>query len=362
LGITWAPFASGRTTLRSSWGIFHDWLNTGTYEQTLRVDGFRQQEIDLVNPLYPVVDLPAAPPVNRYLFGENVKLQRSTRVSLGIDQRLARLLQSTVTYAYTRGGNLARGLNLNAPADGVRPDPRFGNIVEVMSDANSRLHQLQVGVTANPGALLPIANAGKAPLVNFKRTTLFFNYTWATLRTNTDGAFSLSPLGDLGFEWGPGNGDVRHRVNVSVNNQIVRNLMLGINFNASSGTPYTIRTGRDDNGDLVFNDRPDGVGRNSARAAAHWSINTMLGYGFSFGRPIGGPPGIAVIAGGGGAPTVQSVDQGSRYRIQFFLQTLNLTNRANYIGYSGTQTSPFFGTPTAVSNTRRVETGINFSF
>ena len=52
-GVTWAPFASGQTTLRSSWGLFYDWLPTNTYEQTLRVDGFRQQEMDIVNPAYP---------------------------------------------------------------------------------------------------------------------------------------------------------------------------------------------------------------------------------------------------------------------------------------------------------------------
>ncbi len=30
-GVTWAPFKSGKTTLRGSWGMFYDWLPTGTY-------------------------------------------------------------------------------------------------------------------------------------------------------------------------------------------------------------------------------------------------------------------------------------------------------------------------------------------
>jgi hypothetical protein len=154
---------------------------------------------------------------------------------------------------------------------------------------------------------------------------------------------------------------VRQRLNVSVNNQIIKNLLIAINVNGASGAPYTIRTGLDDNGDLVFNDRPPGVGRNTARGDWHWTLNTMTGYVFAFGRAAGGPPGIAVI-GGGGAPVVQSVDAGPRYRVQFFVQTQNLTNRANYVGYSGTQTSPFFGQPTSVLGTRKVESGINFSF
>lgn len=360
-GVTFAPGAAGQTTLRASWGIFYDWLPINTYEQTLRIDGFRQQEIDVIDPPYPdPLGLSVtASPVNRYLLGDDVELAKSTRVSLGIDRRLFSWLQSSATYAHTRGGNLLRGLNQNAPVNGARPDGRFGNVVEVVADAASRQHQLQVNLTANPGALFP--QGRNTPRVSWKRTTLFLNYTLASVRNNTDGAFSLSPLGNQEFEWGPANNDVRHRLNISVNNQIVKNLNVGINVNAVSGTPYTVRTGRDDNGDLVFNDRPAGVERNSERGARHFTINANIGYGFAFGPPVGGPAGIGVIMNGG-APVVQSVEQGQRYRIQFFVQAQNLTNRANYVGYSGTQTSPFYGKPTSVSGTRRVDTGINFSF
>jgi len=361
-GITWAPFAGGQTTVRSSWGIFYDWLQTSTYEQTLRVNGFRQQEIDIVNPPYPdLLDVTGSrPPANRYLLGPDYQLPKSTRISLGIDQRLMKVVQSSATSSFTRGSALAHGQNLNPPVNGVRLDPAFGNIVEVVSDANSRLHQLQVNVTGNPGALLPVNN--KAPLVNFKRTTLFFNYTLASLRSNTDGAFTLSPTGVLTTEWGPMPGDIRHRVNVTLNNQIVRNLLLSFNVNGASGLPYSIRTGRDENGDLVFNDRPAGVGRNTERGAAQWTINTMFGYSIAFGQSPGNvPPGIAVI-GGGGTVSVQTFDQGPRYRLQFFVQTQNLTNRANYVGYVGTLTSPFFGQPTTVNGTRKVDAGINLSF
>jgi hypothetical protein len=281
-------------------------------------------------------------------------------------------LQSSVTYAYTRGGALARGVNLNAPADGVRPDPAFGNIVEVVSDASSRQRQLQVNLTANPGALLPVG--ANAPLVSWKRTTMFVNYTLTSLRSNTDGAFALSPSGGLETEWGPvvtaGGGailngqpigDIRHRFNATVNNQIVRNLMLSFSLSAQSGLPYSIRTGRDDNGDLVFNDRPAGVGRNTERGAAHWSINTLVGYSFAFGPRPAAPPGVAVIAAGG-VPTVQTFDFGPRYRIQFFIGVQNLTNHPNYQNYIGTLTSPFFGQATSVLGTRKVDFGFNFGF
>ncbi len=362
LGVTWAPGAAGTTTLRGSWGIFHDWLPTNTYEQTLRVDGFRQQEIDLRNPPYPTfseLSLIAAP-VNRYILGDDVGMSRTTRVSLGVDRRY-KVVQASATYAYTRGGAVARGENLNAPINGVRPDPRFGNIVEVVSDASSRQHQLQTNLTVNQGALFPLPKS--APRWGMKRVTLFFNYTLARARNNTDGAFSVAPLGDLDLEWGAANNDVRHRMNINLNNQIVKNLTMGINVNRISGVPYTLRTGNDDNGDLIYNDRPAGVDRNTERAAGQFTLNMNVGYSWTFGPPAGGPPGIGVIFNGAGAgPEVRTFEAPARYRIGFFVNAQNLTNRANYTGYSGTLTSPFFRQATAVTQPRRVDIGLNFGF
>lgn len=40
----------------------------------------------------------------------------------------------------------------------------------------------------------------------------------------------------------------------------------------------------------------------------------------------------------------------------------SLTNQANYLGYSGTLTSPFFGRPTPVSGIRKVDAGVSLTF
>src|SRR5881296_3269413 len=42
-----------------------------------------------------------------------------------------------------------RGLNLNGPVNGVRPDPSFANVVEVLGDAESRTQNLNVGASIN---------------------------------------------------------------------------------------------------------------------------------------------------------------------------------------------------------------------
>jgi len=368
VGFTWAPFRSGTTVLRSSWGIFYDWLQGSTYEQTLRVDGFRQREVDIRDPSYPQIppvdDLGVTLPVSRYVLSDGLQLPRTSRLSAGVDQRFPKAkVQLSAVYAYLRGSDQHRGNNLNAPVSGVRPDPAFGNVIEVLSDSSSRQHQLQTALTVSPGALLPLPPS--APLLNWKRTTLFVNYTFGLHDNDADGPFSIPASGRLAGEWGPSGSDVRHRFNTSLNNQIVRNLLLSLNLNVNTATPYSIRTGRDDNGDFVFNDRPGNLGRNTERGAVQVSFNPLIGYVFSFGRNISNlPPGIAVIGGGaGGAPTVQTVNQpANRYRLQLFLQTQNVTNHANYTGYSGTMTSPFFREPTNVLGTRKIDIGIQLTF
>jgi len=103
-------------------------------------------------------------------------------------------------------------------------------------------------------------------------------------------------------------------------------------------------------------------GRNSLRASRQTTINMQVAYQFAFGRSAPLPPGIGVF-GGGGAVQVRTFDQGNaRYRLQVFIQAQNLTNEANYLGYSGTLTSPFFGKPTAVSGMRKIDAGINLNF
>jgi hypothetical protein len=359
-GMTWAPLASGQTTLRGSVGVFYDWLPTTTYEQALRVDGVRQEELNILSPPFPDPGaLGVVPATNRYLLGNAYSAPRTSRISAGIDQTIRKVTRISATYSYQRGSRLSRGLNLNAPIDGVRPDPAFANIVEVIADAASRQHQLQVDANVNPGAMLPAFNG---PLISWKRTTLFANYTWATLRNNTDGPFNMPASGALAAEWGPAATDVRQRLNVAFNNQVIRNVLISLNVNSSTGAAYTLLTGRDDNGDGVFNDRPAGVGRNTLRASGQQTVNLYAAYQFAFGRRAPLPPGIGVF-GGGGTAQVRTFDQGTaRYRIQLYVQAQNLTDRANYLGYSGTVISPFFGRPTTVSGMRKIDIGLSLNF
>jgi hypothetical protein len=261
-----------------------------------------------------------------------------------------------VNYFYQRGHNLLRGHNINAPAPrGERPDPTAGNITQIESVAYSKSHTLLVGLNFN----------------NMKRRILAsINYLLAKNTNEADSPFSLPADNfDLAAERGPAITDARHRVFGLFNTQLFYGLSLGTLFNYSSATPYNITTGFDDNGDSVINDRPRGVGRNSARGSSQWNLSARLSWGFGFGkRPEtgaqGGTPRMVRIGGGDSdVPAMPGmIGASKRYRWEFYTQATNVFNHTNRVNFSGVQTSPFFGQPTAALPGRRIEVGTRFSF
>ena len=265
-----------------------------------------------------------------------------------------------------QGIGLWRGDNLNAPVDGVRPNAAFANIIQVANDASSRQHQLTTTVQANLAGLTapPLLPGAAGPLWDWRRLTFNGQYTLARIMNNTDGAFSPPATGDLISSGGLAATTCEPAERRREQPQI-KNFSASVNLTAASGAPYTITTGQDNNGNLIFNDRPAGVGRNSARTAGQWYMNAYFAYTFVFGRStVAAPPGIGInIPSPGAVPIVtQFTAPPPRYRLQFFLNAFNLTNHANYGGYSGTLTSPFFSEPTLVLNPRKMDVGVNLSF
>jgi hypothetical protein len=364
-GATWAPFKSGKTTLRSSIGVFYDFLFTNTYQQTLQVDGFRQQEVNMFNPSYPDPGaLPAAPPVNRYLLGDGQTFPRTLRASFGVAHTFNSRFSAGTVYADTRGTSLLVGHNLNAPVDGVRPDPAFANVIEAVPSGKSRQRSLNSNVSINLAGLTPPSPTG-GRLFDWRRgLRAGLNHTIADFKNNTDGAFSVPATNDLDLEWGPGNGDVRHRYGFNFGSNAIRSLNANVNFNWNTAPPLTIRTGLDDNGDLIFNDRPEGVGRNSERTRGQFNSNASFGYQIPLGsRSITSGGGVSISSQGGGLVINQmGMQTVPRYRLTLNVNIQNLLNRPNYSGFSGVMTSRSFLQPVSIQGVRRVNFNVGLSF
>jgi hypothetical protein len=380
-GVTWSPLKSGKTTLRASMGFFYDWLGSGTYEQTIRLDGSHQRSLLLTrDPNDPndhtVILYPDPGPIgallsDRYLLGTDVRMARTFRMSAGLDQQLSKLLRVSATFADTHASGLLAGVNLNAPVGEARPDPLWANVIETDSIGRSRAQTLNVNATlsftgsAGQSFGGPGTSAKNEPRFKWKRgLQLSSYYSLGRSQNNTAGAFTPSPTGTIDTEWAYSSSDTRHRISVQALSGALKNLSASFYVSANSGQPYNWTTGADANNDGIYNDRPAGLGRNALRSGWQYYSSAYFTYTIGVGKktvPL--PPGITLTSSGGGL-SLSTFNQADapRYRISFSASINNLMNHANYIGYVGVFTSPYFGRPSTVDGVRTMNFSMGISF
>jgi hypothetical protein len=355
-GFAYSPGKKGTITLRGGAGIFYDWFAAQVYEETLRVDGERQRDLIIVDPSYPdpfsSVTQKTLPP-SHIQIDPNLQIPYIIQASFGMETQPFKLFQLRTNYQYQRGVHLLHGRNLNAPVGLDRPDPAVGNITNVESTAYSSGHRWMV-------------NIGPAKFVQ----GLFWSMNYLLMKNTNeaDGAFSLpSDNFNLRADRGPSATDFRHLISGFVNKRLPMGFGISAVFQATSALPYNITTGFDDNDDTVINDRPVGVGRNSARGAGRWEIGSRFSWGADFGpdAEVTAGPQMRVVrvgSGDGAAPPSISMGATKKYRFELYVQAFNLLNHANLKTFAGVQTSSFFGQATSALSPRRLEIGTRFNF
>ena len=363
-----------KTNVRGGWGVFYDWFESGTYEQTIRANGVTQFDEVVLNPAYPLTATSTGIrlPASKIQTADSLAQPIVQQASLGFDRNLTTWAGIRGDYMWTRGYNMLRSVNVNAPIDGVGPDPLLGNVTELRSTGERAQDRVSVGLN-----------------VRVPNRRIFGNvmYQWASTRNVADSALSLpANSNDPDADWGPAAQDVRHRVFVMANFPLLFGTRAGLNMQAASGRPYSLTTGLDSNGDTVFNDRPAGVSRNSERAAGMVTADLRITRSFNLGGILrGGPEGVPMgsgpapppaaaqrgMGGGpggpgggdGGGPQMMIMDgSNSRYRLDLYANFQNLFNRTNVNSFIGNQLSPFFGTATSAGPARRMELGATISF
>ena len=357
-------------TVRGGYGMFFDWMDSNIYEQTVRVDGTHQIDEVIINPSYPDFTASAGDrlPASRIVLAPNLTQPTIHQASIGYDRPFGEWGNFRTDYMMTRGTDTLRSFNANAPIIGVRPDPTAGNITEVGSTGKRSSDRITVGT------LLRVPN---------RRIMGNVMYQYTNSRNFADSALSLPSNSNFpALDWGPSAQDIRHRLFLMANTPLPLGVRASMQAQYSSAPPYTITTGNDDNGDTTFNDRPLGVGRNSARGAAQWNVNFRINRSINLGGILGDgpvmigapppPPPAASMqrgptggAGDGGGPQVQMVamDGGaSRYRLDLYVQVFNLFNRTNFNSFVGNAQSFYFGTATSAAPARRIEVGASVSF
>lgn len=352
LAFAYAPFGA-QTVLRGGVGIFYDRQPGILQQQALLYDGMQGHQLVLANPGYPVPLDPSSPPPPSLLrIAPGVREPYLVQASIGLERKLGGNSFLSVDYTRLRGIHLYRTRNTNAPlaATGLRPDPNFINLDQFESSGSSQSDRMTISLRT---ALR-------------HRLSLLTQYVLTRANDDTSGWWALPANNyDVRSEYGRADYDRLQRLNLIGTCSLPWNLRAGTAVSLSSGIPFNITTGLDNNGDTVPNDRPPGVGRNTGDGPGYASVDFHLAKRFTFSRSHSND-GHAQPAGRSETSSLSARNNESREiagaRLEIGIDAFNVLNRVNFKNFVGTQTSPFFGRTNAANPARELQFSAKFHF
>ncbi len=372
----WTPWMSAKgqpkTVVRGGAGVFYDLIRTNITLQANRFNGGTQTQFIVADPslldLFP--SLPSAAALAATAQAQTI-WRKATNLtepyylqsSISLERALPRNTSMSISYIDTRGLHQLRARNINAPlpTTGLRPlGPN--NIYQYETSGIYKQHLLVFGFNSrfNP------------------RVSLNANYTFGKANSDTDGpgSFAANPY-DFRSEFGRTSFDVRHRFTLTGNIDTHWGLSFSPLLLASSGAPFNITTGTDDNGDSIFLDRPALatdlsrpsvritsfgafdlvpiagariIPRNFGDGPGYVSLNLRVGKTISFG-PLPKPAATKnqAAAAAGKRPAQPSRPEARPYKLTFSVYLANILNHTNQGQPIGNLTSPLFGLSNSLS-------------
>ncbi|HST79621.1 MAG TPA: carboxypeptidase regulatory-like domain-containing protein [Verrucomicrobiae bacterium] len=329
VAVGYAP-GGGKTVFRAGAGIFYDRLSDHVMEQVSLLDGTQEKEFIVRHPFFPVASLSGAKP-SLWLLDPKAQSPYLFQASLSVEHPLFRTLRGTLEYRYLRGVHLFRALDVNAPLDGVRPDPNL--FLERLVESTGLLRS---------NALIASLQGRVKKALKFKA-----QYTFSRSDDNTDGPLALpADSRNLGPEWGRSSFDMRHRFVVAGTAELPAAFKLGLMVVANSGAPFNITTGSDDNDDGIANDRPPGVTRNTGDGPAFMQTDLRVSKIFNFFK----------------GPLNSDGDVSGFTKMELSFDAFNLFNHTNLTNIIGEVSSPRFGQATNALAARTIQMSLRFSF
>jgi carboxypeptidase family protein len=333
LSFAFAPDKKRRTVLRGGAGIFYDRTGAGPMGDRLRFDGRRLRQVNITDPGYPDPFTSGgtllAQPVSIVRFAPDLRSPYTFQFSIGAERQLNKSLTATATYINIRGIKQFRSRDINAPFPPYveRPDPTIGVLRQVESSAQLQTHSLELML--------------RGRISRFFTGTVQYNLGRAY---NNTGGINSRPANsyDLTGEWSRADFDERHRFNLLGTITAGEWFNLGMTLALTSGRPYSLTTGRDDNRDSLANDRPGGEPRNSLQGPGAATLDLRWAKEFRL------------------KETKKKEDE--RPAITVAVAAFNVLNRTNYVGFVGNLSSPFFGLPVASRPARRTQLTVGFQF
>jgi hypothetical protein len=339
LALAWSPGHSHKTVVRAGGGLFFDRTGNAPIFDLERYNGARLRQIVISDPGYPVIPSPAglaAMPSTLVRLDPHINIAYLAQFSAGVERQLYAGTTLGITYWASRGVDLFRSRDVNAPPAPdylVRPNPDIGVYRQIESSGHLESNSLELSFRG--------------------RITRYFEgmvqYTFGKTMTDVPGNYSISTRGsginsfpannyDLSGEWSRADYDARHRLNLLGTTHAAKYLDFGAGLYVSSGLPYTETTGLDEYHTGYANARPPGVPRNSLQGAAVAELDLRWSHVFLLRHKKEGP------------------------RFTIALDAFNAVNRVNYFTYVGDLSSPFFGQPVTAKPPRRLQISGRFEF
>jgi len=386
---------AAKTVVRLGGGIFYDRFQENLTLQATRFNGANQQQYLVPNPdFYPLIPDPATlalfqTSLTTRTVSPDLAAPYVIQTVAGIDRQLPKSTTLSVNFVQTRGLHTLRVVNINAPMPGTGQRPfgdAAGNVYQY--ESTGQFEQRQIMTNFN---------------TRFRSNVMLFgNYTYGHANGDTDGSGTFpSSTYDMSTEYGRSSFDIRQRVLVGGNLRAKWGVTLNPFLMYSTGAPFNITTGRDNNRDSVFNDRPSlaapgatGINivetsygtfnlnplpgetlipRNFGQGPQSFNLNVRLSKTWGFGEATGGaqpgadrgsfsggPPGMGMgggprgggggggpRGGGGGGPRggggFGGGSSGRKYSLTFSASARNVLNYVNYGMPIGNLTSLYFG-------------------
>jgi len=298
LAFSWMPRAEGKTVVRGAFGIFFDTPNVSLFTNAASQDGNTLQSYTIPGaastaPVYPnlpaSVDSSFAGVRSILFFDPNFRMMYAEHANLQVERELATNLSIKLQYMFVAShfGTYLHDTNLGSPvnylADGRpvysslnRPNKSFGALNMYSSGGNTNYNGVDVVL-----------------MKRFSHGLLFnayYSYSHALGDADQTGV-AVSDVSDRARDYGNMSSDLRHYFSFRGSYQphiAFRPLNWLNGFTAStiamvnSGYPLNPLAGADLNGDLVSNDRPLFMQRNSFRGPGFQQVDARLSRTFTF--------------------------------------------------------------------------------
>jgi Carboxypeptidase regulatory-like domain/TonB dependent receptor len=332
LAFAYSPDQKRKIVIRGGVGVFYDRTGANPPSDLLLYNGVVLRNVLILNPTYPDPfsggGSLATLPTDVVQFDPTIREPYSIQYSFGVERQLAKRTIRAGSYNGSRGIDLFRSRDINAPLPPdykVIPNPAIGILRNIESSGRQAGNSLEITLR---GQLTRYA-------------TGLIQYTLSRTDNNTGGV-TWYPANQYDFsgEWSRADFDQRHRLNLLESFSPGKQLTFGVGVQMASGKPYTMIAGQDLFATGILNARPSGVPRNSLEGPAYADLDLRLSRDFYFSK------------------TKREKGKVTTFGFEAF----NVLNHVNYSYYVGNLESHFFGQAVSALPTRRLQLTARFKF